>query len=351
MARKVFHIVPADDGWALKSEGNPSPVATYSTQREAIDEGRKMATDDPDEVDLIIHRTNGTIRERLSFGETAQGSSQPTGSAPTPDRTNRFSPPAEGTQTVIAPNTNRTDNDRDRPQRVGPEDLVSVGTRVSWGAIVAGVVVALAFQVLMGMLALACGLSMSSAVSGETLTLTALITAAVTLFASLFLGGLVATRITAGETQLEAVTYGILVWGAMFLTGSILATTALSNAAYYGDIYRWSGGSGGQDGSQAGRRLDPAVLRGSGLSEEEQNRLRDAYDSAADKAQNPNAKKAAWWSFALTLLSLMTAIGGALVGCGPELVFRRLRERHGRVSLPPPTTPAPAPAVSGPARV
>jgi len=172
MARKVFHIVPADDGWALKSEGNPSPVATYSTQREAIDEGRKMATDDPDEVDLIIHRTNGTIRERLSFGETAQGSSQPTGSAPTPDRTNRFSPPAEGTQTVIAPNTNRTDNDRDRPQRVGPEDLVSVGTRVSWGAIVAGVVVALAFQVLMGMLALACGLSMSSAVSGETLTLT-----------------------------------------------------------------------------------------------------------------------------------------------------------------------------------
>jgi len=345
MAKKVFHIVPQDDAWALKSEGNASPVATFPTQREAIDEGRKMATEDPDEVDLIIHRTNGTIRERLSFGETDQ---------PTPRNTNRLPAPAlQESQTVIAPRqttqtttTSTTEgHDRERPKRVGPEDIFSVGTRVSWGAIAAGVVVALALQVLLGMLALATGLSVSHTTSTESLTFGAVITAAVALFASLFLGGLVATRITAGETQVEAVTYGVLVWGAMFLLGSVLATTALGSLGY-GDLYRRA--TAGLAGQVTPPRVSQDAMTRAGLSETDQANLLgmlDKIDQANQSDAALNARKAAWWSFALILLSLMTAIGGALLGCGPELIFRRLRERDGRVALPPPTTPAaPTPA-------
>lgn len=60
------HVVPHDDGWAVRGEGNSRVTSTHDTQREAIDAGREIARNQGGE--LFIHGRNGQIRERDSVG-------------------------------------------------------------------------------------------------------------------------------------------------------------------------------------------------------------------------------------------------------------------------------------------
>ena len=89
-----------------------------------------------------------------------------------------------------------------------PEPLVSVHSRVSWGALLAGSVVAIAVYSLLTMLGIAVGFSVS-----DRLGTGAAVWSFVTLLLAMFVGGWVATRCTAGELRSEAVLYGIIVWG------------------------------------------------------------------------------------------------------------------------------------------
>lgn len=63
---KGIHIVPHGDNWAITREGNERPTRVTNTQREAIDIGRDIAQ--RDHAELYIHRGDGTIRERNSYG-------------------------------------------------------------------------------------------------------------------------------------------------------------------------------------------------------------------------------------------------------------------------------------------
>ncbi len=63
---KNVHIVPRDDGWAVKKEGNDRASSVHPTQREAIDAGRDAARREASE--LLIHGQDGRIRERDSYG-------------------------------------------------------------------------------------------------------------------------------------------------------------------------------------------------------------------------------------------------------------------------------------------
>ncbi len=60
------HIVPHGDRWAVQSAGGEKATAVYNTQTEAIDRGREIAMNQGSE--LFIHRPNGQIRERNSYG-------------------------------------------------------------------------------------------------------------------------------------------------------------------------------------------------------------------------------------------------------------------------------------------
>lgn len=66
MPKKNQHIVPHQDGWAVKGAGNKRPTSVHSTQSEAIASGRKNARNQQSE--LLIHGRNGKIRERDSYG-------------------------------------------------------------------------------------------------------------------------------------------------------------------------------------------------------------------------------------------------------------------------------------------
>src|SRR5919108_422939 len=79
------------------------------------------------------------------------------------------------------------------------EDVVSVGTRVSWAAIFAGAVLALAIYFLLAILGGAVGVSVSDRVDPSKLRTGALIWAIVTTCAALFVGGVVTSQFTVGE--------------------------------------------------------------------------------------------------------------------------------------------------------
>ena len=66
MAKKNVHVVPKNGNWAVKTENSERPVKITTTQEEAIERAKEIAKNNQSE--LFIHRKNGTIRERNSYG-------------------------------------------------------------------------------------------------------------------------------------------------------------------------------------------------------------------------------------------------------------------------------------------
>jgi uncharacterized protein YdaT len=63
---KNQHVVPHNDRWAVRGEGNERVTSTHDTQGEAIDRARGIAQRERSEV--VIHRPDGRIRDRDSYG-------------------------------------------------------------------------------------------------------------------------------------------------------------------------------------------------------------------------------------------------------------------------------------------
>ena len=64
---KNQHVVPHGDQWAVKGAGNQKATVVVDTQAEAVAIARQIAINQQSE--LFIHRPNGQIRERNSYGE------------------------------------------------------------------------------------------------------------------------------------------------------------------------------------------------------------------------------------------------------------------------------------------
>ena len=64
---KNVHIVPNGTGWQVKPEGSSTPTSTHRTQQAATDAGKRLAQQNQSE--LVIHRPNGQIRDKDSFGK------------------------------------------------------------------------------------------------------------------------------------------------------------------------------------------------------------------------------------------------------------------------------------------
>lgn len=63
---KNQHVVPHDDGWAVRGAGNKQVTSIHRTQKEAIKQGRGIAINERSE--LVIHGEDGKIRDKDSFG-------------------------------------------------------------------------------------------------------------------------------------------------------------------------------------------------------------------------------------------------------------------------------------------
>jgi hypothetical protein len=61
------HVVPNQNGgWSVRKTGSSRASKVFSTQNDAIDYARSRAKEE--KLELYIHRRDGTIRERDSYG-------------------------------------------------------------------------------------------------------------------------------------------------------------------------------------------------------------------------------------------------------------------------------------------
>ena len=66
MAKRGVHVVPHDDGWAVRRQGASRVSSTHRTQAQAESAGRNTAK--REEVEFYLHGANGQIRQRDSYG-------------------------------------------------------------------------------------------------------------------------------------------------------------------------------------------------------------------------------------------------------------------------------------------
>ena len=281
MSKDTLHVVPHDGSWAVKREGNERASSTHKTQREAIDAARELATEGDE---LVIHRADGAIREHTTYTPPA-------------------GPP----------------NGQSYAKATRPSDVMSVGTRVSWGAVLAGVVVALAVYVVLNLFAYAIGISAIDQMGTRTFAVGAAIVSTFCLLVALFVGGYVASTSTVGEERDEAMTYGVLVWATMLLL--LLATGLGLGVGFF---------AGARDVGRSGDPVAAAEALAPELSPADRPAERDP--TVSQRGQGLAGKVSpvglAWWTFGGVVLSILAAVGGSLAGAGPELVLKRFRGRR-----------------------
>ena len=259
MDTQKLQVVSRTKDWAVVRKGDPSPISVHATQDEAIRAAEQLAR-------------AGSV---------------------------------EVTSTVLGP---------------APRDVVSVGSRVSWSALLSGAVVAMTVYLTLGVLGVAVGVTVRSTVSSSELAVGGAIWSTMAVLVSLFAGGVVVSRCTAGEDKGEAVTYGMLLWGVNLL--ALILATGAGLQIGVGPLLREASVIG-DSRSVAGVESD--APSSAGLTEAQYEELRDEVE---DIVGDISPEKAAWWTFGWIVLSMLSAVAGSVVGAGPALVIRQYRERR-----------------------
>jgi hypothetical protein len=230
-------------------------------------------------------------------------------------------------------------------------DLLAVKSRVSWGAIAAGAMIALTIYVFLAMIGLAMGIEVAMRNPNDRLGAGTAIYSIVSLLLAMFFGGWATSRLAVGESKLEAILYGVILWGVLFLGMMWLVTAGLRTG--FGAMVGVAAGTYSDESGRVDVDRITRDLKNAGLDEATVNKYRDYYErlrndpsataevgrevsrdpaaqeTARDAAQA--AREAAWWSVVGVLVSLATIIFGSLVGSGellqpvPILGVRRVR--------------------------
>ncbi|HVK18580.1 MAG TPA: hypothetical protein VM533_16720 [Fimbriiglobus sp.] len=207
----------------------------------------------------------------------------------------------------------------DRGVRI--EDVAGLKSRVSWGAIAGGSLLALATYLVLGLFFAGVGLSLTQAgVQAGTATWVAVVANVISMVVALFVGGWVTTQLTAGETRQEAWIHGVLTWGVVTAVAIFMVTqglqggyNALLGAALVGqnaDSANWENAA-----RQAG--ISQQTIEGwkQGLDPE---RLRAEVQRPENvDAARRTAMIVSWSTLLGTLLSIGASVLGALAGMGP----------------------------------
>ena len=230
-------------------------------------------------------------------------------------------------------------------------DLLAVKSRVSWGAIAAGAMVALSIYLLLSFVGLAVGLELASRPRmAESLGVGTSIYVIVSLLLAMFFGGWATSRLAVGESKLEAVLYGVILWGVLFvgmfwLVGSgfsagfgAIMSGAVAVADDDNDGVPDDGSTRryvdsdqfvadmskmGVDGEQAKKlqgtlkeRLDTLRNAPTRLPDELKKDLKEPAVQRATTQIADASRTAAWYSLAGVVLSMVAVIVGSLMGSG-----------------------------------
>lgn len=238
-------------------------------------------------------------------------------------------------------------------------DLLAVKSRVSWGAIAAGAMVALSVYLLLTFVGIAVGLEAArSPRAANSLGAGTTIYVILSLLISMFFGGWATSRLAVGESKLEAILYGIILWGVLFVGmfwlvsagfsagfgGVMSLASGAANAASENPeatqgvanrlIERYNSDVGGdkfvEDLTKMGMEPEKARQFQSTMKDRIAT-LRDNPSGLADQVKgdmnNPDvqqaasrvadvSRQAAWYSLAGVVLSMAAVILGSLIGSG-----------------------------------
>lgn len=162
-------------------------------------------------------------------------------------------------------------------------------TRLSWGAIFAGVVIAVAVQLVLGILGTGIGLTMVDPVEGTTpgaagFGIGAGIYWLITTIVALGAGGYAAARVAGVHDRFDALVHGLVVWGVTLILTLYLLTSAVGGII--GGAFRTVGAVAGAAGSSVGA-VAPKVASVAGVDESDVRSEAAAYlsDAPSDPAQ------------------------------------------------------------------
>ena len=270
--------------------------------------------------------------------------------------------------TYAADNLHTERRVRDRRNSFYPAMMRGIeGLRVSWGGVWGGVLVAMGVLLLLTALGVAVGISTvdPAATDAQTLGTGAGIWAAASLLVSLFIGGMVSTRAGAIYDRTTGFFEGALVWVVSLLLMAYLATSGISIVA--GGAFRLLTGVGAAAGMVAGQNVDVSagdvsqiaarlrdpqtaqrISSATGIPQQEvqatlgdtaerveaskdkpaqaaaeaRRGVAELYSKARDSGTlqqkaaeaQPAATRTAWIAFGALVLSLLTAVLGAMAG-------------------------------------
>jgi hypothetical protein len=209
---------------------------------------------------------------------------------------------------------------------IGVEDVWPVRSRVGWGAIFAGAVVALASYLILTLLGGATGLTVGNQVASETIATGAAIWAIIATVAALFLGGWVTSQCIARENKSEAVIHGVIMWGVVLF----MILWLVSSGMRAGFSAMWGVATFTTAAAENTRVEDwEAAAQRSGVSQDQiaqwKQSAQQAPQNVAEAVRDPQnqeaameyATQASWYTLLGTVLSMAAAVGGSLLGAGP----------------------------------
>lgn len=152
---------------------------------------------------------------------------------------------------------------------LAPIDETRLGnsaTRLSWGSVFAGVVIAVAVQLVLGILGAGIGLTMVDPVEGTTpgaagFGIGAGIYWLITTIVALGAGGYAAARVAGVHERFDALVHGLVVWGVTLILTLYLLTSAVGGII--GGAFRTVGAVAGTAGSAVGAAASVAPVAAS----------------------------------------------------------------------------------------
>lgn len=204
-------------------------------------------------------------------------------------------------------------------RRPDPTDFLAVRSRISWAAIFAGAMVALTLYLLLTILGLALGLeAVARGTERGDIGSGAAIYTTIALLIAFFFGGWATTRLAVGESKLEAVLYGMILWGLLFV--GMFTLLGQGVRAGFGGLVGVATGMYGDESGEVNIDQLATDLQEAGVPADQVQKVRSYYEDPkvdVSRAELVNvSRKAAWWSLVGIVTSMAAIILGALIGSG-----------------------------------
>ncbi|QGJ70501.1 Hypothetical protein PBC10988_21980 [Planctomycetales bacterium 10988] len=286
---KPLHVVTRENKWAIKREGEDEILSKFETQKKAIDAAKELAKEE--KADLFIHRSDGTFRDRISYSDIDDQTSE--------EMVN------EDSEAIVTKRAGAIS-----PKAIGADDILPIASRVSWPALLAGLVMTLTVYIGTAILGVCLTLSLASIASAEVLTVFAGVWSALSLLLAIFIGGFVVSRMTVGETEYEPLIYGALLWGLLFAVMPIMVSLGMDLG--FGEVNL-------TQSVMTAPEVNPQDLQDAGLTAEQAEKVNEMFSGNNEAKTYLGTTGAAWMTFVCMLLSLFTSMAGAITGAGPQV--------------------------------